>query len=83
MKRFIFLLICIAALRFVRNSILISDDVIYDSLSDQLSHERIIQLLDRGKKVGMAFVLLFAFPPSHKDIIRCSLPFNRGVVLKN
>lgn len=50
MKRFVFLLICIAALRIVRNSILISDDVIYDSLSDQLSHERIIELLDRGKK---------------------------------
>jgi hypothetical protein len=49
MKKFILLIVCYLFLQFGMESI-VSDDLIYDSLINQLSYERISEMLDQGKK---------------------------------
>jgi hypothetical protein len=49
MKKFILLIICYLALQFGMESIM-SDDLVYDSLINQISYERISEVIDQGKK---------------------------------
>ena len=49
MKKFILLIVCYLALQFGMESIM-SNDLVYDSLINQLSYERISEMLSQGKK---------------------------------
>jgi hypothetical protein len=50
MKVFSLLVIALAILRFMTEYFLISDELIYDSLINQLSYERISEMLNQGKE---------------------------------
>jgi len=50
MRRYLLLVSCFAGLQFATETLLFSDDLIYDSLINQLSYERISELLNQGKK---------------------------------
>lgn len=50
MRRYLLLILCFASLQLATEILLFSDDLIYDSLINQLSYERISELLNEGKK---------------------------------
>jgi len=64
MRLFVVLLIILVILLFTSEKFLVSDELIYDSLINRLSHERISQMLDQGKKwqwLSYVFLPIFVF----------------------
>lgn len=49
MKKFFFLIVVYLALQYAIQHVIISDELIFDSLADQISYERIVEFLDEGK----------------------------------
>jgi hypothetical protein len=50
MKRYLLLILFFSILQLALESILMTDDFLYDSLVNQLSYERISEIIDQGKK---------------------------------